>query len=303
MKQHFLITLILLLSHNILAQTPLTYLNSEGEKQLAGEFDLSILKTDTTYQKWYEQSEKLFQLSDKNTDWKKNLENTEVEIYLGTWCGDSKRWVPQFVKLWKELGLDEEKLQFTALYDGEEKYKQGPNGEEKRKLIHRVPTFIFKKDDIEYARIVEYPVNDLETDLAQLALGVPSEPNYRAATYLLELFENEPLDSIYNNVQTHFNEVYRLVGKERELNTLGYVFQYSDRMPQALLTYEINSVIFPYSPRVLTSYAEALTKNGQTDRAIEVFKRAVALEPSLESAVEKLKELEEKKKEHENQVK
>ena len=296
MKRYFLIAVTLLFSGEILAQSPQTYLNADGDKHLAGEFDLNILRTDTTYQSWYDQSAKNFKLSGKNTDWKKSLEDTEVEIFLGTWCGDSKRWVPQFVQLWNELGLDEKQLKFTALYDGEEQYKQGPNGEEKGKLIHRVPTFIFKKDDNEYARIVEFPVNDLETDLAQIALGVASEPNYRAATYLLELFENEPLDSIYNNVQTHFNEVYRLVGKERELNTLGYVFQYSDRMPQALLTFEINSVIFPYSPRVLNSYAEALVKNDHKDRAIEVFKRAVALEPSLESAVEKLKELEEEKK-------
>ncbi|RAI84937.1 tetratricopeptide repeat protein [Algoriphagus yeomjeoni] len=292
MKRHFLIALILLSSNKILAQTPLTYFNSEGEKHLAGEFDLNILRTDTIFQGWYAESEKLFQLSGKNTDWKKSLENTEVEIFIGTWCGDSKRWVPQFVKLWNELGLDEDQLKFTALYDGEEQYKQGPSGEEKGMLIHRVPTFIFKENDQEYSRIVEFPVNDLETDLAQIALGYASEPNYRAATYLLELFDSDPLDSIYRNVQTHFNEVYQRVGKEKELNTLGYLFETSGRLPQALLTYEINSVIFPYSPRVLNSYAEALTKNGQKDRAIEVFKKVVALEPTLESAIAKLKELE-----------
>ncbi|MFC5623135.1 hypothetical protein [Algoriphagus winogradskyi] len=300
MKRHFLIALILLISNKILAQTPLTYLNSQGEKHLAGEFDLNILRTDTAFQSWYAESEKLFQLSGKNTDWKKNLEDTEVEIFIGTWCGDSKRWVPQFVKLWNELGLSEDQLKFTALYDGEEQYKQGPNGEEKGMLIHRVPTFIFKENDQEYSRIVEFPVNDLETDLAQIALGYASEPNYRAATYLLELFDSEPLDSIYRNVQSHFNQVYQRVGKEKELNTLGYLFETSDRLPQALLTYEINSVIFPYSPRVLNSYAEALTKNNQKDRAIEVFKRVVALEPTLESAIAKLKELEEEVKENEN---
>ena len=298
MKQYFLILFILLFSDKIFAQSPQTYINSSGDKHLAGKFDLNILRTDTTYRNWFEQNMKAFQLSRKNTEWKKNLVNTEVEIYLGTWCGDSKRWVPQFVRLWNELGLDENQLKFTALYDGEEKYKQGPNGEEKGLLIHRVPTFIFKKEDTEYARLVESPVNDLETDLAQIALGFSSEPNYRAATYLLELFEAESLDSIYKNVQTHFSEVYQRVGKERELNTLGYVFQYSDRMPEALLTFEINSVIFPYSPRVLNSYAEALVKNDQKDRAIELFRRAVELEPTLESAVNQLKELEKEKPEN-----
>ncbi|MEP1085243.1 hypothetical protein [Algoriphagus sp.] len=302
MKHYFLLASILLYSLKSYAQTPVFYTNSSGDIHLAGDFELDILRTDTTYQVWFDQYSEVFQLSGKNTDWKKRFVNTEVEIFLGTWCGDSKRWVPQFVKLWKEIGLEENQLKFTALYDGEEHYKQGPNGEEKGKLIHRVPTFIFTENDQEYARIVEFPVNDLETDLAQIALGYSSEPNYRAATYLLNLFDSVPLDSIYKNVQTHFNEVYQRIGKEKELNTLGYLFETSDRLPEALLTYEINSVIFPYSPRVLNSYAEALAKNEQTARAIEVFKRVVALEPTFDSAVAKLKELEDQS-ETKNQLK
>ena len=62
---------------------------------------------------------------------------------MGTWCGDSKEWVPSFLKIWDQLGLDRKKLIFTALYDIDERYKQGPNGEEKGKQIHRVPNFIF----------------------------------------------------------------------------------------------------------------------------------------------------------------
>ena len=52
---------------------------------------------------------------------------------MGTWCGDSKEWVPSFLKIWDQLGLDRKELTFTALYDIDERYKQGPNGEEKGK--------------------------------------------------------------------------------------------------------------------------------------------------------------------------
>ena len=41
------------------------------------------------------------------------------------------------------------------LYDRDEKYKQGPNGEEKGEKIHRVPIFIINRDGKESARIVE----------------------------------------------------------------------------------------------------------------------------------------------------
>lgn len=273
------------------AQTPLTYTNSSGEKHLAGPFDLTILRTDSTYSSWFKENEAKFQLKGGDTSWKSKLEDTEVEIYIGTWCGDSKRWVPQFVKLWRDLGLDEAQLKFTALYDGEELYKQGPNGEEKGLKVHRVPTFIFKKEGKEYARMVEYPRNDLEKDLAQLAVGYPSEPNYRAATYLLDLFEKEPMDSVWKNVNQHLQEVYTLVGKEVELNTLGFVFQYSDRMPQALLTFLYNTVIYPYSPRAFNSYGDALRINGDTEQAIIAYERVLALDPKHENAALQLKAL------------
>jgi len=272
-----------------IAQTPLTYINSNGDKHLAGPFELDDLRKDTTYSGWFESNYARFQLKGEDTSWKSAFAQTEVEIYIGTWCGDSKRWVPQFVKLWNDLGLDEAQLKFTALYDGEEKYKQGPNAEEKGKRIHRVPTFIFKKEGKEYARMVEYPRNDLEKDLAQIAVGYASEPNYRAATYLLDLFEKEAMDSVWKDVNDHLGEVYALVGKEVELNTLGYVFQYSDRMPQALLTFQFNTLIYPYSPRAFNSYGDALRISGDKEAAITAYQRVLALEPKHENAAEQLK--------------
>lgn len=286
--KYFLI-LFFFASQVAIAQTPLTYINSNGDKHLAGPFELDDLRKDTTYSGWFESNYARFQLKGEDTSWKSAFAQTEVEIYIGTWCGDSKRWVPQFVKLWKDLGLDETQLKFTALYDGEEKYKQGPNAEEKGKRIHRVPTFIFKKEGQEYARMVEYPRNDLEKDLAQIAVGYASEPNYRAATYLLDLFEKESMDSVWKDVNDHLGQVYFLVGKEVELNTLGYVFQYSDRMPQALLTFQFNTLIYPYSPRVFDSYADALRISGDKEAAITAYQRVLALEPEHENAATQLK--------------
>lgn len=291
MKKHLLL-LALLFGHLAIAQTPQTYLNARAEKHLAGPFDLDVLRTDSVYKQWFEKNTQLFALKGEPTEWKKNLANTQVDIYLGTWCGDSKRWVPQFVKMWKDLGLKEEQLSFTALYDGVEKYKQGPNAEEKGLRIHRVPTFIFKENNEEYARIVEYPRNDLELDVAQIAVGYASEPNYRAATYLLELFEAESMEEIIKNVRTHLNEVNHLVGKDRELNTLGYVFLRSNRMQEALLTFQFNTIIYSHSPRAFNSYGEALLLNEDKAGAIRAFKRAIDLDPKHENANRKLQELE-----------
>ena len=139
------------------AQEKTTYTNEQGDVHLCGPFEINELKEDSLYASWFNKQYDEFTLAGKNYSWSNKLKDIEVDIYLGTWCGDSKKWVPSFVKVWDQLGLDRENLNFTALYDTDEHYKQGPNGEEKGKRIHLVPTFIFKRGGEEIARIVEEP--------------------------------------------------------------------------------------------------------------------------------------------------
>ncbi len=296
-----LILLLLWITTNItigFAQDTQYYEGENGKKHLCGPFSLSILENDTIYATWFNKQYTEFNLPPGKRPWAKDLKDVEVEIFLGTWCGDSKKWVPKFVRLWEELGLDRKKLHFTALYDmmeGASKYKQGPNGEEKGKDIHRVPVFIFLRNGKEIARIVEHPVNDLETDLAQIALGYPSVPNYRGASYMLELFNAQNRDEIKASEIEHLKAVYRLVkNNPSELNTLGYVLLEAGRIEEALLTFHFNTRYFRYNPNVYDSYAEALAKDGQTDRSIEVYEKVLLLDRSNANAREQLRKLREK---------
>ncbi|NMM50127.1 hypothetical protein [Marinigracilibium pacificum] len=293
MKKLLTLTLILF-SLPIISQENLTYTNEKGEKHLIGEIPIKMLETDTTYSFWYLSSAEEFTLSEKDTEWASKLNDTKVEIYFGSWCGDSQNYVPKFIKLWRELGLKESNLKLIALYDNgvEGKYKQGPNQEEKGLKIHRVPTFIFRNNENEIARIVEYPVNDLETDLAQIALGYPSNPNYRAANYMLDLFENNTLEEIDNERRKHVIECYYKSGKSRELNTLGYVLLDAGRIDEALTVFLFNTFIFPYEPNVYDSYAEANMIAGNYDIAKQFYNKVLELDADNENAKSKLEELE-----------
>lgn len=268
-----------------------SYIDKKGNTHLCGKFDLSTLENDTTYSSWYLESQEQYIPNFKESEWKKNLKNTEVEIYIGTWCGDSKNWVPKFVELWKELGLKTDQLQFIALYNGDEHYKQGPNGEEKGKNIHRVPTFIFKEDGKEIARIVEHPQNDLETDVAQIALGVPSLPSYKGANYLMKTIDEIGVDSVNRNLKEVVNKVYRLQSRSGELNTLGYVYLRASEIDKALITFYMNTLCYRYNPNVYDSYAEALEAKGNKEAAIDYYQKVLAIDPKSEHALERIERL------------
>ena len=206
------------------AQSPSNYLNDRVESNLCVPFQIEAIKKDRLYASWFHKNYTAIEAPSNIPKWVEKLEETSVEIYMGAWCGDSKKWVPRFLKLWDAYELDRSKPQFIALYNTDEKHKQEPNGEEKGKKIHRVPTFIFKRDGAEFARIVESPRNVLKTDLQQIALRVSSEPNYRGATCLIDILEKMTPKEIYKDVNHYFSKCYDLVCKSRELNTLGFVF-------------------------------------------------------------------------------
>jgi hypothetical protein len=297
-KKSYIVLLFLFISHtSILAQETQYYSNENSERHLIGPFRIEHLEEDKNFKSWFDEGYDQFNVKVPNPKWAKNLKSVEVEIFMGTWCGDSKNWVPKFLKLWDTLGLKRDQLKLIALYDmieGSSKYKQGPNGEEKGKNIHRVPTFIFTEKGTEIARIVESPSNDLYTDLAQIALSVPSKPNYKGATYLLDLFNSKSVEEIKANERKHLLDVYSLIkGNPSELNTLGYVLLESGRIEEALLTFYFNSLYFRYNPNVYDSYGEALVKSGQTAGAIEMYEKVLLLDRSHKNAAEQLKLLKE----------
>ena len=261
------------------AQEKTTYINQRGELHLCGPFDINELEEDSLYASWYNKRYDEFKLDDTTYSWSSELNDVEVDIYMGTWCGDSKKWVPSFLKAWDQLGLDRKKLSYTALYDTDERYKQGPNGEEKGLQIHRVPTFIFKRDGKEIARIVETPQNDLLTDIGQIALGLPSKPNYKAANYLMNLLEEKSVEEIRADLNTYFYKTHDHLGKSSELNTLGNVLLRSDRIEEAVLVFEFNSYFFRYDPYILGSYAKGLAVQGETKKAKEFYERALKINP------------------------
>lgn len=87
-------------------------------------------------------------------------DDLSVTIVLGTWCPDSRREVPRFMKLVTAWGFPVEKIRFI----GVDINKVAPLGEYPALGIERVPTFIFYENKIETGRIIEVPVTSLEQD-------------------------------------------------------------------------------------------------------------------------------------------
>lgn len=113
---------------------------------------------------------------------KELLKGKTLQIFLGTWCGDSRREVPRMLKILAAAGYDSSKLQLVFVNNTPEQYKKSPGHEEQGKNIVRVPTLIVYKGKTEIGRFIEYPKESIEKDLLKILQGEPYEPNYFGKT-------------------------------------------------------------------------------------------------------------------------
>lgn len=90
------------------------------------------------------------------------LNQYDLVIFLGTWCEDSHRLIPQLYRVLEDSGYSLLQLNIYAL----DRDKKGPGGIEKEYNITNVPTIIvMQKDGKEKGRITETVNKSVEADL------------------------------------------------------------------------------------------------------------------------------------------
>jgi thiol-disulfide isomerase/thioredoxin len=97
-----------------------------------------------------------------------NKEDITIKIIMGTWCPDSRKQVPRFMRILDTWKFPVAKVTFIGVDDA----KRSPVGEYVKLDITRVPTFIIYKNNIEAGRIVENPVTSLEQDMVNIFTGM-----------------------------------------------------------------------------------------------------------------------------------
>lgn len=93
--------------------------------------------------------------------------DVDVTVFFGTWCGDSKRQLPKFLKVADKAGIPAEKIK---LY-GVDRTKKSADGLTEKYNIQRVPTFLFFKNGVELGRIIETPHTTIEGDMITILAG------------------------------------------------------------------------------------------------------------------------------------
>ena len=113
--------------------------------------------------KIFQQGYQAFQLSALEiaeiNRWPKDL---HIDVYFGSWCHDSVREVPRFLKIVAQSPTLSNRL--IAL----DYAKSEPSGSAKNQDIKYTPTFIVYQNDKEIGRIIERPKVSLTADISAM---------------------------------------------------------------------------------------------------------------------------------------
>ena len=174
-----------------------------------------------------------------------SMAGLRFRIFMGTWCGDSRREVPRIFKILDYCGIDSTAVELIMVSAADSAYKQSPGHEERGLGIFRVPDLIVRDQGRELGRIVESPVNSLEKDLLVLAEGGAYTPRYPGANRLVQAFREEKMENIERALPEWAARIRPLVQSPSELNVYARVARTAGETQKASIILRINTLIFP----------------------------------------------------------
>ena len=266
--------------------------DSKGNKNLLGKATEASLQKDP-YNIWFNKNYADYTIDTLTAEQlKPNVSGKNFKIFMGTWCGDSKREVPRMYKILKYCGVPSSRIELIMVSNRDSTYKQSPQHEERGMNIHRVPDFIVYDNKIEMGRIVESPVVSLEKDLLSIINTEGFVPNYKAVSFLITVFAEKKMDDINNHVNDYANAVKLLAKNSSELNTYGCVLMAAKEMDKAGFIFTCNTILYPADANVFDSMGEFYFKTGNKKLAKENYQKTLQLDAANEDAKKMLAQLE-----------
>ena len=149
----------------VISAQPKTVIDKETQKpMLVGIGDRTAFN-DTSFSGWFNKEYLFYKVKEEVFDSViTGLQDLNVTIVMGTWCGDSRREVPRFYKILDKLDFPKEYIRLIFV----DRDKQGLEDEVEDLDVELVPTIIFFRDGKELGRIVEAPYKTLEEDMKEI---------------------------------------------------------------------------------------------------------------------------------------
>ena len=100
---------------------------------------------------------------------------------------------------------------------------------------------------------------------------------------LQQIYLKNGIDQIEQNFAA-LTATYKSKKKENILNSLGYIFLRENAFPEAIEVFALNTRLFPGKVNPWDSLGEAYYKNGEKEKALAAFQKALTIDPKFPSS-------------------
>ena len=265
--------------------------DSNGKTMLIGTCTRFALQQ-SPFNEWFDKNYADYKVNDTIVPAIKPLAEGKIFLlFMGTWCGDSKREIPRMFKIMKACGIKRSQIKLVMVDNHDSTYKQSPGHEEMGLNIHRVPTFIVYESNKELGRIVESPVVSLEKDLFAILNGDHYKPHYKGVVYMDSLFKNKETNEIETKLSETAEVIKPILKNAAELNTYGYVLMAAKAMDKAHVVFKLNVLLYPKNANLYDSLGEYYFNAGDKEAAKANYRKVLELDAKNENAKKMLEKI------------
>jgi tetratricopeptide (TPR) repeat protein len=275
----------------ISATNSIEYKDANGNINLLGKTSRQRM-TQAPFDTWFNKNYADYTIDSNTANQLKPLvKNKQFIIFMGTWCGDSRREVPRMYKLLEYCGVKPSQIQLVNVDNRDSVYKQSPGHEERGLYISRVPDLLVYDNNKEKGRIVESPVFSLEKDLLAIVDNKTYAPHYPGTAYLAGLFQSPQWMPTKETLEQTAEQLRSLIPQWGELASFARVLLAGGETDKAIDALRINILLYPSEVGAFNYLAGAYVKKGNTAGAKECCQKVLQLQPGNQQAIAMLDQL------------
>ena len=146
---------------------------------------------------------------------------------------------------------------------------------------------------IVFANMDEPVAEHIAQDILDLSRGeTPKKPQLPAVQNVRKAYVDHGVEYIKSNFESLTENYHPQDPKDFILNDLGYAFLYGANDPKkATELFKLNTELFPNVANCWDSYGEALLNDNNKTEATKAYKKALDINPNMESALKAVREL------------
>lgn len=121
--------------------------------------------------------------------------------------------------------------------------------------------------------------------IKQIIMGVdPDKPVLPAILNVYKAYSEYGIEYVEKNFENLTVNFHQSDPKDAILNTIGYQLLQSKKMKDAIKVFTLNTTLFPTIANCWDSLGEALLNNGDKDGALQAYKKALSINPTMQTA-------------------